>query len=121
MDRAHTVRVRYFAAAESCAGRAEELLTLDDATLRGLSAVLVDRYGDPMARVLRTGSFLLDDVVTRDLAQRIDHGVVDVLPPPSPADDRVSHTAQTACSPGPSRVGSVEILPTVIRNAARIP
>jgi molybdopterin synthase sulfur carrier subunit len=80
------VTVRYFAAAAEAAGREEEQLevTAVDSgkppTLAELKAVLQDRYGSEMTRVLASGSFLVDEVVRRDpefpLSAR-----VDVLPP----------------------------------------
>ena len=75
-----TVRVRYFAAAAEAAGREEELLKLDGATLGALRAELESRYGAPMQRVMRSGSFLVDTVVSRDPARAIS-ATVDVLPP----------------------------------------
>jgi molybdopterin converting factor small subunit len=72
------VLVRYFAAAEDAAGRAEE--TLDAATAGELRALLADRYGGAMERVLASGSFLVDGVVTRD-PERALGARVDVLPP----------------------------------------
>jgi hypothetical protein len=45
-----------------------------------LRALLEDRYGEPMARVLRSGSFLVDGVVSRD-PERALGARVDVLPP----------------------------------------
>ncbi|MEO7122609.1 MAG: MoaD/ThiS family protein [Lacisediminihabitans sp.] len=79
------VTVRYFAAAAEAAGREEEFLdvpALGDGTptLAELKALLEERYGADMKRVLASGSFLVDEVVRRDpqfpLAAR-----VDVLPP----------------------------------------
>ncbi len=75
------ITVRYFAAAAEAAGREEEQLLLDGAaTLGELRAVLEERYGADMRRVLASGSFLIDEVVRRDpdcpLSAR-----VDVLPP----------------------------------------
>jgi molybdopterin converting factor small subunit len=75
-----TVLVRYFAAAEEAAGRPEERIPVAEPTLGALRAALLERYGEPMERVLRSGSFLVDAVVSRDPAQRI-VGTVDVLPP----------------------------------------
>lgn len=75
------VTVRYFAAASEAAGREEEELTLDaDATIGTLSSELLRRYGDPMARVLRSGSFLVDGVARREPAHPVGRQV-DVLPP----------------------------------------
>ena len=74
-----TVTVRYFAAAADAAGRLEETLP-DLATVGALRAELVAKYGDPMARVLASGSFLVDGVVSRDDSRTL--GLrVDVLPP----------------------------------------
>ena len=75
------VTVRYFAAAAEAAGVDEERLELTDgATLGALRDELVARYGVPMQRVLRSGSFLVDGTVRREaghpLAER-----VDILPP----------------------------------------
>ena len=75
------VTVRYFAAAAEAAGLDEEVLAItEEPTLAALKSVLADRYGEPMLAVMKSGSFLIDDVVRRDpaapLAER-----VDVLPP----------------------------------------
>lgn len=75
-----TVTVRYFAAAADAAGLDEETLTLQDATVGALRAELASRYGTAMERVLRSGSFLVDRVVSRDDSKPI-AGAVDVLPP----------------------------------------
>ena len=74
------VAVRYFAAAAEAAGRADELWDSPVSTVGELRAALVDRYGAPMERVLSTGSFLVDGVVSRD-PSRILGARVDVLPP----------------------------------------
>lgn len=70
--------VRYFAAAVEAAGREQE--SLDAATVGELRALLVERYGDAMARVLASGSFLVDGVVSRDDSRLLGERV-DVLPP----------------------------------------
>ena len=70
--------VRYFAAAAEAAGLEQE--TLDAATVGELKALLSDRFGDPMRRVLASGSFLVDGVVSRDDATLLG-ARVDVLPP----------------------------------------
>lgn len=72
------VVVRYFAAAAEAAGVLEESLAA--ATVGELKTALLSRYGDPMARVLRAGSFLVDGVVSRD-DSRVLGSRVDVLPP----------------------------------------
>lgn len=73
------VIVRYFAAAAEAVGLEEEQITGVN-TVGELRALLVDRYGDPMARVLASGSFLVDGVVRRDDARALGSRV-DVLPP----------------------------------------
>lgn len=75
------VTVRYFAAASEAAGREQEQLELaSDATLGALGEELQRRYGEPMARVLRSGSFLVDGSVRRDPTHPIGESV-DILPP----------------------------------------
>jgi len=71
--------VRYFAAAAEAAGREQETLEAP-ATAGELRAMLIDRYGDAMARVFASGSFLVDGVVSRDPSTPIGASV-DVLPP----------------------------------------
>ena len=73
------IRVRYFAAAADAAGREEEVL-VDVATAGDLRGLLIERYGEPMARVLANGSFLIDGVVSRDDSARVGSRA-DVLPP----------------------------------------
>lgn len=70
--------VRYFAAAAEAAGREEE--ELEASTVGELKAVLIAAYGEPMRRVLASGSFLVDGVVRRDDAVPIGTRI-DVLPP----------------------------------------
>jgi molybdopterin synthase sulfur carrier subunit len=72
------VLVRFFAAAAEAAGRDEQRSS--SATVGELRIELEKRYGDAMARVLRTGSFLVDGVVSRDAALPLGSRV-DVLPP----------------------------------------
>jgi len=75
------VTVRYFAAAAEAAGRDEEELDVGAAaTLGELKAILDERYGAHMRRVLASGSFLIDEVVQRDPACALTSRV-DVLPP----------------------------------------
>ncbi|MBX3098930.1 MAG: MoaD/ThiS family protein [Salinibacterium sp.] len=73
------VTVRYFAAAAEAAGVREEILP-HVATVGALRVLLVERYGDAMARVLASGSFLVDGVVSRDDSRALG-AVADVLPP----------------------------------------
>ena len=72
--------VRYFAAAADAAGCAEETWDSPVATVGELRAALAARYGAAMSRVLETGSFLVDGVVSRDPARPLGERV-DVLPP----------------------------------------
>lgn len=73
------VRVRYFAAAADAAGRVDETLDVSGTTVGALRDALVLRYGEPMERVLRTGSILVDGVVSRD-PERPLGAAADVLP-----------------------------------------
>ena len=73
------VTVRYFAAAAEAAGREEEQLETEP-TAGALRALLAERYGAGMQRVLDVGSLLVDGVVTRDPARPV-RSRVDVLPP----------------------------------------
>lgn len=70
--------VRYFAAAAEAAGREDELL--EASTVGELKAILIEKFGEPMRRVLASGSFLVDGVVSRDDSLSIG-ARVDVLPP----------------------------------------
>ena len=72
--------MRFFAAAEEAAGRPEERIEVADATVGGLQTELVARYGDAMERVVRSGSFLVGGVVSRDPSRPLT-ATVDVLPP----------------------------------------
>lgn len=70
--------MRYFAAAAEAAGRKSE--TIEASTVGQLRAELAGRYGDAMSRVMASGSFLVDGVVSRD-DDRALGARVDVLPP----------------------------------------
>ncbi|WBB78364.1 MoaD/ThiS family protein [Micromonospora sp. WMMD882] len=73
--------VRYFAGARAAAGRAEESAAAGR-TLDELLDELAARHGDPLARVLRAASFLVDGVTCHDRRALLPAGVtVDVLPP----------------------------------------
>ena len=72
------VEVRYFAAAAEAAGREEE--SLDAVTVGALRELLAEKYGAAMQRVLDSGSFLVDGVVSRDPSVELG-ARVDVLPP----------------------------------------
>lgn len=73
------MRVRYFAAAADAAGRNEETLDVSGTTVGALRDELESRYGEAMERVLRTGSILVDGVVSRD-SERPLGDAADVLP-----------------------------------------
>lgn len=78
--------MRYFAAAADAAGIEEERWPLPaDATIAALREGLTAKYGEPMARVLRAGSFLVNGVVRRDDGpiggSEAQSPRVDVLPP----------------------------------------
>ena len=72
------VSVRYFAAAADAASTKAE--DFEATTVGELRALLIERYGQPMARVLAAGSFLVDGVVSRDDTRELGTRV-DVLPP----------------------------------------
>lgn len=75
------IAVHYFAAAAEAAGVEREMWQpAEPATLADLRTMLAERYGEPMARVLRSGSFLVDGRVRRDDGA-VDGSRVDVLPP----------------------------------------
>lgn len=71
--------MRYFAAAADAAGRTEETLTVAGETVGDLHDLLADRYGERMLKVLRSGSILVDGVVSRDRTRALG-SAVDVLP-----------------------------------------
>lgn len=76
-----SVQVRYFAAAAEAAGRDEETVLLPGgATIGELRSELARRHGLGMETVMRSGSFLVDSVVSRDPARPVG-ARVDVLPP----------------------------------------
>jgi molybdopterin converting factor small subunit len=74
------VVVRYFAAAAEATGVESEALAVEPATLGALQDALVERYGEPMQRILRSGSFLVGGIVRRARDTAVS-GTVDVLPP----------------------------------------
>ncbi|MBX3115934.1 MAG: MoaD/ThiS family protein [Cryobacterium sp.] len=75
------VTVRYFAAAVDAASREEEQLDFGEgANLGDLKRELIDRYGDSMRKVVSSGSFLVDEVVSREDSVLLS-SKVDVLPP----------------------------------------
>jgi sulfur-carrier protein len=78
---AQTVTVRYFAGARAAAGTGQEDapggLSLDD-----LLVELGTRHGEPLARVLKASSFLVDGVACHDRGVELRPGTtIDILPP----------------------------------------
>jgi molybdopterin synthase sulfur carrier subunit len=78
-----TVRVRYFAGARAASGVQEESIELPaGATVHDVVDRLGARHGEPLSRVLRASSFLLNGVAVRNRDVTVDDGVgLDVLPP----------------------------------------
>ncbi len=74
------VRVRYFAGAKAAAGTAEETASAGD--LAELKAVLAERHGYELERVLKASTLLVNGLSCRDEAAPLTGGaVVEVLPP----------------------------------------
>jgi molybdopterin synthase sulfur carrier subunit len=72
--------VRYYAGAAAAAGRPEE--KVEAADLPALRAILVERHGARMERILVASSLLVDGVAVRDDAAELRDGcTVEVLPP----------------------------------------
>lgn len=71
--------VRYFAAAAEAAGRQGESLAAS--TIDELKALMIDRHGEALERVLTRCSLLVDGVATDPHTALGDDAVVDVLPP----------------------------------------
>ncbi|SFS09280.1 ThiS family protein [Microbacterium sp. cf046] len=71
--------MRYFAAAADAAGRADETVVVSGGTVGDLRDALESQYGEAMERVLRTGSILIDGVVSRDRERPLG-AAADVLP-----------------------------------------
>ena len=78
-----TVEVRYFAAAKSAAGTPAESLEIPSGTtVEGLAALLADRHGPELAKVLARCSFLLDEIAVRDVTRELPRAsTIDILPP----------------------------------------
>ena len=75
-----TITVRFFAAASDAAG-AEEV-QFPASTLQEFIDAAVDKYGEPMAKLMPACSFLLDGVAANDRDTRLPAGsTLDVLPP----------------------------------------
>ena len=77
-----SITVRYFAAARSAAGTAEEALPAAAYSLSDLIDELATKHGPQLAKVLAVASFLVDGVACRDREAKVPAGAtVDVLPP----------------------------------------
>jgi molybdopterin converting factor small subunit len=77
------VAVRYFAAARAAAGAETESVELPGGgSIEDTLAVVRERHGAELARVLERCSFLLDEVAVRDRSVPVPDGAtLDVLPP----------------------------------------
>ncbi len=76
------LRVRYFAGASAAAGLEEELVEVPDgATVDALAALLGERHGGRLGRVLASSSFLVDEVPGGRERPLQGARQVDVLPP----------------------------------------
>ena len=74
------VTVRYFAGAKAAAGVAEE--QVDAADVAELKAVLAERHGPALEKVLAVATLLVDGLAAKDPATVLPAGVtVEVLPP----------------------------------------
>src|SRR5215207_5710204 len=71
--------IRYWAAARTAAGLAEE--SWSGSTLGEVLAAAADRHGPELARVLSVASFLVDGTRTRSEASLEDGSTIEVLPP----------------------------------------
>ena len=80
VSRSQVVTVNYFAAARAIAGADTE--TVEAESLAELIAVITERHGPALAKVLGVCSFLVDGVRRSDRDADLPHGSsVDVLPP----------------------------------------
>ena len=74
--------VRYFAGAGAAAGLDEEVVEVPDGvTVDALAALLGQRHGDRLGRVLASSTFLVDEVPGGRERQLAGARQVDVLPP----------------------------------------
>jgi sulfur-carrier protein len=75
--------VRYFAGARAAAGVPDESIQVTGTpTVAEVLALVHERHGEPLARVLAAASFLLDGVAVRDRGIQVRPGaMLDVLPP----------------------------------------
>jgi molybdopterin synthase sulfur carrier subunit len=74
------VTVRYFAGAKAAAGRGEEQVSAAD--VGELKALLAQRHGPALDKVLSASTLLVDGLAAKDPATALPAGVVvEVLPP----------------------------------------
>jgi molybdopterin converting factor small subunit len=72
--------IRYFAAARAAAGTSTE--TIDAASVADLLAILEQRHGEPLTKVLGACSLLVDGLACREPSAALSgQSTVDVLPP----------------------------------------
>ncbi len=75
-----TITVRFFAAASAAAGTEEAQYPAS--TLQEFIDTALDKYGEPMAKLIPSCSFLLDGVAMNDRSAALPAGsTLDVLPP----------------------------------------
>jgi molybdopterin converting factor small subunit len=76
------ITIRYFAGARAAAGTELEQLSLEPGTtVADLKAVLAQRHGSGLVRVLAVASLLVDEVAADPGTSLRDGAQVDVLPP----------------------------------------
>ena len=77
-----TLTVRYFAGAAAATGTTQESVSLPDgARVSDLVAMVLERHGPTLARVLAVASILVDEVAATPGTPLPETGIVDVLPP----------------------------------------
>lgn len=77
------ITVRYYAGARAAAGvTSEDLELATGATVADVLALITERHGEALGKVLAACSFLLDSVAVRDHSAQVPPGAeLDVLPP----------------------------------------
>lgn len=77
------ITVRYYAGARAAAGVSSEDIELAAAaTVADALALITERHGEALGKVLAACSFLLDSVAVRDHAAQLPPGAeLDILPP----------------------------------------
>ena len=77
------ITVRYYAGARAAAGvTSEDLELATGATVADVLALITERHGEALGKVLAACSFLLDSVAVRDHSAQVPPSAeLDVLPP----------------------------------------